>query len=75
LIHKQTIKCNYRVEYFKIYANLQNVKAGYEKREEREVAQQLSKHCNTIFKLKYFNMAKERTVYVIFQGDPNPNFT
>jgi hypothetical protein len=41
---------------------MQNVKDGYGKREEGEVTHQLSKHYNTIFKLKYINTAKERTI-------------
>jgi hypothetical protein len=35
---------------------------GYGIREEEEVTQQLFKHYNTISKLKYINIAKERTV-------------
>jgi hypothetical protein len=58
LIHKQTIKCNYHVEYFTFYDNLQNVAVGYGKREDGERTQQMSKHYNTNFKLKYINMAK-----------------
>lgn len=58
---------------FQVLSYLQNVKDGYGKREK--ITRQLPKHYNTIFKLNYINISKERTVQVIFQDNPNPNFT